>query len=190
MLDGPLSVILHLLLFPCAVYFFLFPPRFMTSLWKGLVGLLHTPIDVDRFQHAVRKRTLRPDPFGDEGCEDWAPTPLEQLRTRTVSLLPSEPLQLAVAFQTLPPDAHLAFWCLKLLLRYLPPELVLEIMHEARYHSVMVASSNDRSRIANGSLRYLVSGPISQTGRLEEFRLALRGRDQGWSDQRNLHGQS
>jgi hypothetical protein len=63
-------------------------------------------------------------------------------------------------------------------------------MHEARYHSVMVASSNARSRIANGSLRYLVSAPISQTGRLEEVRLALRGRDQGWSDQRNLHGQS
>lgn len=84
MLDGPLSVILHLLLFPCAVYIFLFPPRFMASLWQGLVGLLHTPIDVDRFQHAVRKRTLRPDPFGDEGCEEWAPTPQEQLRTRTV----------------------------------------------------------------------------------------------------------
>lgn len=83
-MDRPLQIILSLLLFPLSVYLFLFPPRAMSWLAQAVGAVFTTPIDVDRLRHAVRKRTLRPDPFGDGELEVWTPSPVEQLMTRTV----------------------------------------------------------------------------------------------------------
>lgn len=78
----------------------------------------------------------------------------------------------------------------QLLLRALPPELVLNILQLAEYHTPVNVVSDARKSVANGSLRYLSSQPLPHTGRLEEVRIALSGRDQGWSSFPELHGRS
>lgn len=80
-MDQPLRIIVTLLCFPLAIYLVLFPPRIATAIWRAL---FETPVNVELIQQAFRKRTLRPDPFGDESLSEWLPTPYEQLLTRTV----------------------------------------------------------------------------------------------------------
>jgi hypothetical protein len=176
-MDQPLRIVVTLLLFPVGIYLCLFPPRMATALWRALV---HTPIDVDRLQRAIRKRTLRPDPFGDEALDVWSPTPCEQLMTRTVRTGKSRHADKPLTASETP--------SLQLLLRALPPELVLEILNFAEYYTPVSVVSDARKSVANGSLRYLSAHPLPHAGRLEEVRIALRGRDQGWSSSPELHG--
>lgn len=65
---------------------------------------------------------------------------------------------------------------------------MLEILNLAEYNTPVHVISSARKSVANGSLRYLASHPLPDAGRLEEVRIALRGRDQGWSSFPELHG--
>ncbi|KAL7410249.1 hypothetical protein BDY24DRAFT_400616 [Mrakia frigida] len=116
-----------------------------------LSPLLSRRINVKAIKAAALRRR-RPDSYGDEDRPIWSPSSLEQLETRT------------------------------LLLRLLPPELVLDILFLASYHTLTGSTQSVRQWVVTQRSRpYLVSSPIPKGGRLEEIRIAIKSKDQGWS---------
>lgn len=78
----------------------------------------------------------------------------------------------------------------QLLLRLLPPELVLPILSFASYHSLLSTLNTRKAIIANASRAYLLSAPFPRAGRVEEVRIAVKSKDQGWSSYPGDYGQS
>jgi hypothetical protein len=99
----------------------------------------------------------------------------QQLQTRTVRTPDVQsPLEPSSSF----PSAHVP---LQLLLRRLPAELVLPILHLASYYAVEVSWRMDRISVASPKkIRYLVTPDYGRSARVVEVKASVRGMDQGF----------
>ena len=69
----------------------------------------------------------------------------------------------------------------QILLRLLPLELVLPILHLASYYSTFVTWRMGGVSVASPRrMTYLVSDPLPSTARLEAVKLSVRAMDQGF----------